>query len=226
MSFNLDKLQKKINTSFNDLGLLEQALTHRSIGQNNNERLEFLGDSILGFVMADEIYMRFPHVDEGVMSRLRAHLVNKDSLADVAKELKLSDELILGQGEMKSGGKHRSSILSDAVEALIGAIYKDEGLAEARAWVLSIFSEKLTNLTIETASKDSKTQLQEYLQARGIAIPKYTVVSTTGLDHNQQFKVECKIDGGNETIFSTANSRKKAEQKSASKILEILKRDE
>jgi len=217
-------LQKKINTTFNNSGLLEQALTHRSIGQNNNERLEFLGDSILGFVMADEIYMRFPQVDEGIMSRLRAHLVNKDALADVAKVLNLSDELVLGQGEMKSGGKHRSSILSDAVEAIIGAIYKDKGFAESRAWVLSTFSEQLASLTINTASKDPKTQLQEYLQARGVTVPTYTVVSTTGLDHNQLFKVECRVEGIVDVICSTASSRKKAEQKSASKILEILKR--
>jgi len=224
LSFNLNRLQKKINTTFDNPALLEQALTHRSIGQNNNERLEFLGDSILGFVMADEIYMRFPEVDEGIMSRLRAHLVNRDALAEVAKTLTLSDELVLGQGEMKSGGKHRSSILSDAVEAIIGAIYKDKGFTESRAWVLSTFSEQLASLTINTASKDPKTQLQEYLQARGVTVPTYTVVSTTGLDHNQLFKVECRVEGIVDVICSTASSRKKAEQKSASKILEILKR--
>ncbi|MBV1913552.1 MAG: ribonuclease III, partial [Cycloclasticus sp.] len=110
LSFDANRLQKKIKATFKDHALLEQALTHRSIGQNNNERLEFLGDSILGFVVADEIYKRFPTVDEGIMSRLRAHLVNRDSLANVAKKLKLSDELVLGPGEMKSGGKHRASI--------------------------------------------------------------------------------------------------------------------
>lgn len=226
MSFDLTKLQKKIGADFDNYALLEQALTHRSIGQNNNERLEFLGDSILGFIMADEIYMRFPCADEGIMSRLRAHLVNKDSLAGVAKRLDLSDELILGQGEMKSGGKHRSSILSDAVEALIGAMYKDKGIESTKLWILSVFKKELASLSIETASKDPKTQLQEYLQARSIAVPKYTVISTTGLDHNQQFKVECQVDSISKTVSSTASSRKKAEQKSASKILEILKHNE
>lgn len=222
MSFDLNRLQKKIGAQFDDHALLEQALTHRSIGRSNNERLEFLGDSILGFVVADEIYSRFPDVDEGIMSRLRAHLVNRDSLANIAKKLKLSDELVLGQGEMKSGGKHRASILSDAVEALIGAMYKDKGLEEAKCWVLRIFKERFDSLTLDTATKDPKTQLQEYLQARGVAVPNYNVTSTTGLDHNQQFTVECQVDGVGEPVHATASSRKKAEQKAALKILENL----
>jgi ribonuclease-3 len=224
LSIDINRLQKKINAKFNDHSLLEQALTHRSVGHNNNERLEFLGDAILGFVIADEIYTRFPQADEGVMSRLRAHVVNGASLADVAKRLNLSDELILGQGEMKSGGKHRASILSDAVEAIIGAIYKDKGLEDARSWVLAIFNNQLDTLTLDTATKDPKTQLQEYLQARGISVPKYTVISTTGLDHNQLFKIECSVEGI-QTMSSTANSRKKAEQKSAEKALKILKHE-
>lgn len=225
LSFDANRLQKKINAKFNDHALLEQALTHRSIGQRNNERLEFLGDAILGFIVADEIYTRFPEVDEGVMSRLRAHLVNRDSLAEMAKKLKLSDELVLGQGEMKSGGKHRVSILSDAVEALIGAMYKDKGLGEATTWVLEIFKDQLDALTLGTAIKDPKTQLQEHLQARGIAVPVYRVVSTTGSDHDQQFKVECKVECVNEVVHGMASSRKKAEQKAASKILESLLND-
>lgn len=222
MSFDANRLQKKIKATFKDHALLEQALTHRSIGQNNNERLEFLGDSILGFIVADEIYKRFPTVDEGIMSRLRAHLVNRDSLANIAKKLNLSDELVLGPGEMKSGGKHRASILSDAVEAIIGAIYKDKGLTEATSWVLAVFKEQLDFLSLETATKDPKTQLQEYLQGRGVAVPKYTVISTTGLDHDQQFKIECEVACLNEIVHATASSRKKAEQKAASKILESL----
>ncbi|MGB2009759.1 MAG: ribonuclease III, partial [Cycloclasticus pugetii] len=185
LSFDASRLQKKINTIFDDHALLEQALTHRSISKNNNERLEFLGDAILGFIIADAIYEKFPAADEGVMSRLRAHLVNGESLANIAKMLQLSDELVLGPGEMKSGGKHRASILSDAVEALIGAMYKDKGLNETRSWVLTVFKTQLDSLSLDTASKDPKTQLQEYLQARGIAVPRYNVISTTGLDHNQ-----------------------------------------
>ncbi|AFT67114.1 ribonuclease III [Cycloclasticus sp. P1] len=222
LSFDASRLQKKINTIFDDHALLEQALTHRSISKNNNERLEFLGDAILGFIIADAIYEKFPAADEGVMSRLRAHLVNGESLANIAKMLQLSDELVLGPGEMKSGGKHRASILSDAVEALIGAMYKDKGLNETRSWVLTIFKTQLDSLNLDTASKDPKTQLQEYLQARGIAVPRYSVISTTGLDHNQQFKVECQVDGVEEVVCATASSRKKAEQKAASKILEGL----
>ncbi|PHR47822.1 ribonuclease III [Cycloclasticus sp.] len=222
LSFDASRLQKKINTIFDDHALLEQALTHRSISKNNNERLEFLGDAILGFIIADAIYEKFPAADEGVMSRLRAHLVNGESLANIAKMLQLSDELVLGPGEMKSGGKHRASILSDAVEALIGAMYKDKGLNETRSWVLTIFKTQLESLSLDTASKDPKTQLQEYLQARGIAVPRYSVISTTGLDHNQQFKVECQVDGVEEVVCATASSRKKAEQKAASKILEGL----
>ncbi|ATI03284.1 MAG: ribonuclease III [Cycloclasticus pugetii] len=222
LSFDASRLQKKINTIFDDHALLEQALTHRSISKNNNERLEFLGDAILGFIIADAIYEKFPAADEGVMSRLRAHLVNGESLANIAKMLQLSDELVLGPGEMKSGGKHRASILSDAVEALIGAMYKDKGLNETRSWVLTIFKTQLDSLSLDTASKDPKTQLQEYLQARGIAVPRYNVISTTGLDHNQQFKVECQVDGVEEVVCATASSRKKAEQKAASKILEGL----
>ena len=222
MNADLNRLQKKINANFKDLSLLEQALTHRSIGQNNNERLEFLGDAILGFVIADEIYQKFPEADEGIMSRLRARLVNKESLAAVALELDLSDELILGQGEMKSGGKHRASILSDAVEAIIGALYKDKGLQAAKQWILSIFDVKLAALSLNMALKDPKTRLQEHLQAIGSNIPLYTVLSTTGADHNQLFKVECAVDGGDTVVSSTAATRKKAEQKAASKILEIL----
>jgi len=225
LGFDLERLQKKLGACFINSSLLEQALTHRSIGHNNNERLEFLGDAILGFIVADELYKKFPEADEGVMSRLRAHVVNRDSLADVAKELNLGDELILGQGEMKSGGKHRSSILSDSVEAIIGAIYQDKGLTETSAWILRIFKVQLDALTLETATKDAKTQLQEYLQAKGVTVPKYTVKSTTGLDHNQLFNVECHVDIVQDAISATASSRKKAEQKAAFKVLEILLND-
>ena len=225
MSFDVNRLQKKIDARFNDQALLEQALTHRSIGKNNNERLEFLGDAILGFIVADEIYNKFPSADEGIMSRLRAHVVNGESLADVAQQLKLSDELILGQGEMKSGGKHRSSILADAVEAIIGALYKDQGLACATDWVLRVFKSKLGALSINLATKDPKTQLQEYMQARGVAVPAYKVVSTTGLDHDQLFTVECRVANNPELFTAKASSRKKAEQKAASQILKVLLND-
>jgi len=225
LSFDVNRLQKKIDAPFNNKALLEQALTHRSIGRNNNERLEFLGDAILGFVVADAIYMKFPSADEGVMSRLRARVVNGESLADVALDLELSDELILGQGEMKSGGKHRASILADAVEAIIGALYQDQGLTAASDWVLRVFKAKLDALSLDLATKDPKTQLQEYMQGRGVAVPSYTVVSTTGLDHDQLFTVECKVANLNQLFMAKANSRKKAEQKAASQILKVLLHD-
>jgi len=225
LSFDVNRLQNKINAKFNNQALLEQALTHRSIGQNNNERLEFLGDAILGFIVADAIYTKFPSADEGIMSRLRAHIVNGDALADVAQQLKLSDELVLGQGEMKSGGKHRASILADAVEAIIGALYKDQGLTCASDWVLRVFKVKLEALSLDLATKDPKTQLQEYMQARGVSVPAYSVISTTGLDHDQLFTVECRVANLPEVFTAKASSRKKAEQKVASQILKVLLND-
>lgn len=225
MSFELNRLQKKINARFNDQALLEQALTHRSIGRSNNERLEFLGDAILGFIVADAIYMKFPTADEGIMSRLRAHVVNGETLASIAQQLNLSDELVLGQGEMKSGGKHRASILADAVEAIIGAMYKDQGLTSTTDWVLQVFASKLDALSIDLATKDPKTQLQEYLQARGVAVPKYSVISTTGLDHDQLFTIECQVTSMPNKVTAKASSRKKAEQKAAAQILKVLLND-
>lgn len=222
MSFNLSRIQKKLNIVFNEPKLLEQALTHRSIGNKNNERLEFLGDSILGFVIADKIYEKFPKVDEGIMSRLRANLVNKHSLAELAEELNLGEELILGPGELKSGGRNRKSILSDALEAIIGSIYKDSSFQVSCDWVAMQFAKKLDQLSADAAIKDPKTRLQEFLQSRGQKIPAYTVTSTTGLDHNQLFTVECRVELLDQPYAASASSRKKAEQKSAEKILEAL----
>jgi len=211
LNFDVNRLQKKINTNFKNQELLELALTHRSIGQNNNERLEFLGDSILGFIIADEIYMRFPTAEEGVMSRMRAHLVNGRVLAEISKDMGLSDELILGQGEKKSGGKNRASILSDALEAIIGAMYKDAGLGETKKWILSVFKDRLDALSLDAAEKDPKTRLQEYLQSRGRNVPEYTVTSTSGADHNQLFTVACQVDSLNEVIRDSSSTRKKDE---------------
>tara|TARA_R110002074_G_scaffold170006_1_gene332198 strand:+ start:34150 stop:34824 length:675 start_codon:yes stop_codon:yes gene_type:complete len=222
LNFDVNRLQKKINANFKNQELLELALTHRSIGQNNNERLEFLGDSILGFIIADEIYMMFPTAEEGVMSRMRAHLVNGRVLAEISKDMGLSDELILGQGEKKSGGKNRASILSDALEAIIGAMYKDAGLGETKKWILSVFKDRLDALSLDAAEKDPKTRLQEYLQSRGRNVPEYTVTSTSGADHNQLFTVACQVDSLNEVIKASSSTRKKAEQKAASKALTLL----
>lgn len=222
MSFDINRLQKKLAIRFNTPQLLELALTHRSMGNHNNERLEFLGDAILGFVVADKIYEKFPGVDEGIMSRLRANVVNGESLAEIAQELKLGEELLLGPGELKSGGRNRSSILADAVEAIIGAIYKDRDWQAACDWVVKQFSTKLAALSAEAAIKDPKTRLQELLQSRGEQVPEYILVSTTGLDHDQLFKVECRVAILNKHISAAASSRKKAEQKSADKALEAI----
>ena len=222
MSFNLERLQKKLGVKFNKPNLLEQALTHRSIGNSNNERLEFLGDSILGFVVADKIYEKFPEADEGIMSRLRANIVNGNSLADVAILLRLGEELLLGPGELKSGGRNRTSILSDSVEAIIGAIYKDDSLKAAQKWIETHFASKLKALSTQAAIKDPKTRLQEYLQSRGEQVPDYKLISAKGLDHNQLFTVECCVAIIDQTFTASASSRKKAEQKSAHKVLEKL----
>lgn len=222
MSFDLNRLQKKLGVEFHQPAVLEQALTHRSIGHDNNERLEFLGDSVLGFVVAEKLYEHFPDADEGVLSRLRASLVNGETLAELATTLNVGEELVLGQGEMKSGGRHRKSILSDALEAIIGALYLDKGFNETRTWLLSLLKDKLDVLTIETAQKDPKTRLQEYLQSRGHAVPDYKVLSTTGSDHDQLFEVECNVTGINKPLLAKANSRKKAEQKTALKALKLL----
>lgn len=223
MSFNIDTLQKKIDIQFENIDLLEQALTHRSIGHQNNERLEFLGDAVLGFVIAGEIYSQYPTADEGVLSRMRASLVNQDALATIAKSLGLSDELILGAGERKSGGKNRASILSDALEAIVGAIYIDQGVERAQHWVLQVFKEPITNVSIQKAKlKDPKSRLQEYLQGKNEDVPIYTVLSTTGHDHNQLFTVQCQINMLNEAFVAKASTRKKAEQKAALKALEQL----
>ncbi|PCI69135.1 MAG: ribonuclease III [Piscirickettsiaceae bacterium] len=222
MSFNLNRLQKKIGIEFHQAQVLEQALTHRSIGHSNNERLEFLGDSVLGFVVAETLYERFPEADEGVLSRLRASLVNGGTLAELATTLNIGEELVLGPGEMKSGGRHRKSILSDALEAIIGALYLDKGFNETRVWLLSLLKDKLDVLTIEMAQKDPKTRLQEYMQSRGHKVPEYKVLTTTGSDHDQLFEVQCKVTGISEPLLAKANSRKKAEQKTALKALKLL----
>ncbi|PCI20505.1 MAG: ribonuclease III [Piscirickettsiaceae bacterium] len=222
MSLSLDRLQKKLGLKFRRIDVLEQALTHRSIGHKNNERLEFLGDSILGFIVADRLYEQFPGADEGVLSRLRASLVNGDTLAELASKLELGEELVLGQGEKKSGGRHRKSILSDALEAIIGALYLDQGFVKTQQWLLSLLKERLDVLTVETAEKDPKTRLQEHLQACGHNVPEYTVLTITGSDHDQLFEVQCKVTGINELLFARASSRKKAEQKTAHKALKIL----
>jgi ribonuclease III len=218
-------LCEQLGLHFNDPDLFVTALTHRSKGTKNNERLEFLGDAVLGFVIAQKLYDTFPHASEGELSRLRASLVNQTTLANIARDHQLGDYLILGSGELKSGGYRRDSILSDALESIMGALLKDQGVAACQEWVLKLFNDKLTQLTLENWSKDPKTLLQELMQANQQELPEYRLLSMSGLAHQQTFKVECKVKILEETTVSTGISRKKAEQASAEQMLALLQKE-
>lgn len=207
---------------FCDTGLLTQALTHRSAGNRNNERLEFLGDAVLGLVISDAIYARFTSASEGDLSRLRSRLVRKETLASVAKEHQLGDHIKLGQGELATGGHRRSSILADAVEAVLGAVYLDGGFNAAATVIERWFRERIEALPDADSLKDSKTRLQEYLQARQHPLPQYELVDTTGADHARTFYVRCSVNGLELVQDATGTSRRKAEQASAQKMLEAL----
>ncbi|NOQ65092.1 MAG: ribonuclease III [Methyloprofundus sp.] len=216
-------LCEKLELSFNDPKWFVLALTHRSMGSKNNERLEYLGDSILGFVIAEALFKKFPQASEGVLSRLRASLVNQDSLAELARQHHLGDYLVLGSGELKSGGYRRASILSDALEAIMGAIVTDQGIEPCKNWILKIFDERLANLRLDNWQKDPKTRLQEYMQARQLDVPEYNLISESGLAHEKTFKVSCTISLFKKNMTGTGISRKKAEQQSAELMLEKIK---
>lgn len=218
-------LTRRIGYTFNNKDLLELALTHRSTSGNNYERLEFLGDSVLGFVISNELFQRFPKAQEGQLSRLRASLVKGETLASIARSLELGDYLQLGGGELKSGGFRRSSILADAFEALIGAIYLDSDIVHAEKFILRFFKERLDACDPSKALKDPKTQLQEILQAESSSLPVYTVMKTAGEAHNQTFEVECFIEERDIRQTATGTSRRKAEQAAAQKILDIIVND-
>ena len=216
------ELAKVLEHSFADPDLLHQALTHRSMKANHNERLEFLGDSILNFVIAAEIYQRYPNAAEGDLSRIRASLVNKHTLAKLGQQLQLADYLMLGAGELKSGGMHRKSIIADAVEAIIGAVYLDADFAASAALILRLYSELLEKAMDVSLLKDPKTRLQEYLQSRRQALPVYELVDTQGKPHAQTFKVLCRIEGVEEGSYGIGSSRREAEQQAAYNALESL----
>ena len=219
----LQALARKCQYQFQDPALLTAALTHRSKHSVNNERLEFLGDAILGFVIADELYRRFPDAAEGELSRCRSSLVKGEALAKLARRLELGDYLQLGPGELKSGGYRRNSILADAYEAVIGAIYLDGGLEQARAFIRLNYQDTLPTLSIDDATKDAKTQLQEFLQARRLALPTYNVTATSGSAHEQTFKVSCHVEDFNVNTEGDGSSRRKAEQMAASAALSQIK---
>ncbi|MBS3963790.1 MAG: ribonuclease III [Methylomonas sp.] len=217
-----DVLARKLGLSFNDPGLLKVALTHRSAGAGNNERLEYLGDSVLGFVIAEALFQRFPAAGEGVLSRLRASLVNQNSLAELARDCHIGDYLILGAGELKSGGFRRESILSDALEAIMGALLLDQGVQACRDWILTLFDGKLQALRIDNWDKDPKTRLQELMQAQRQPLPIYELLATSGDEHAQLFDVECRVDACPQTTRGSGVSRKKAEQMAAEAMLNLL----
>ena len=217
-----EKLARKLGLTFKQPILVKRALTHRSANADNNERLEFLGDSVLGFVIAERLYQKFTEADEGVLSRLRATLVNQTALANIARKLNLGDYLILGSGELKSGGYRRDSILSDAMEALIGALLIDQGMDACRVWILELFSEQIDGLSMRDWKKDPKTRLQESMQARGLDLPAYSLKSVVGQPHDQSFVVECRVSITEETCEGRGSSRKRAEQESAEKMLAKL----
>lgn len=221
----LKRLQTDLNYHFSDLELLETATTHRSVGLRNNERLEFLGDSILGFVIAEQLFNKFPAADEGQLSRLRASLVKKESLAVIGRELSLGKYLKLGQGELRSGGHARDSILADAVEAIIAAIYLDAGYEKSRAFILNLYQSQLSEVSLEEGKKDPKTRLQELLQANKLPLPSYTVIESSGPQHKQQFIVNCQVEGLNLSANGKGESKRKAEQAAAKQILDLYKNE-
>ncbi|MEE8429311.1 MAG: ribonuclease III [Gammaproteobacteria bacterium] len=217
-----EKLSRILGYEFEDRELLEVALTHRSASSRNNERLEFLGDAILGSVIAEQLYRRFPDAAEGELSRLRATLVRKETLAEVARSLELGDFLRLGSGEKKSGGSRRDSILADALESIVAAIYLDRGIELCHGFILTIYDERMINLSKEEVLKDPKTRLQEYMQANRMELPNYEIVEVSGKDHAQIFSVECRALGMGRTSTGKGSSRRRAEQSAAQSMLEKL----
>lgn len=212
-------LLKKLEYSFNNIELLNEALTHRSYAAKNNERLEFLGDGILNFVIAHELFKQYPDVQEGDLSRLRANLVNKESLAIIANQLQLGDVIRLGSGELKSGGFRRPSILADAVESILGAVYCDGGFEPCRALIVRLYTSRLASPTDLQSLKDPKTQLQELLQSRRFPLPDYQVSNITGQAHAQIFHVRCSIKQMDIEVDGEGKSRRKAEQVAAEKAI-------
>ena len=205
----------RLGHDFGAPDLLAQALTHRSHGAHHNERLEFVGDAVLNCVVALALYERFPQTDEGELSRARASLVNRDTLARIARRLALGEAVRLGEGELKSGGADRGSILADALEAVFGAVFVDAGFDAARRVIVTAYGEELELADPATLGKDPKTRLQEWLQARRIAVPEYAVVATHGEAHAQQFAVECRVPSLGVTTQGEGASRRAAEQDAA-----------
>ena len=231
MKKNVTELYNKIGYTFTDQALLEQAMTHRSHKGQHNERLEFLGDAIIDHVVSHWLFKKYVKSDEGTLtkkraalSRMRSTLVRGQTLAEFGLEFGLGDYLRLGPGELKSGGFRRESTLADAVEAIIGAVFLDSNIEQCGELILSWYESRLDAISPGLNQKDPKTLLQEYLQARKLSLPGYTVIDTKGQAHNQTFTVECIVEGM-DSIISVGSSRRKAEQKAAEKALKILKNE-
>lgn len=219
-----EELCQKLKYEFNNPKLLKVALTHRSKGGEHNERLEFLGDAVVNFVIAEVLYHQFPKATEGELSRWRATLVNRETLAELAKEFDLGQYLFLGPGEMRSGGNERPSILSCTMEAVIGAVYLDGGFAAIHARIIDWYEPLLQSLSSAASHKDPKTLLQEYLQSRRMSLPIYAVADIEGEAHQQVFTVSCKVVGMEEKTFGKGTSRRRAEQDAAQAMLRLLKK--
>ncbi|MDP3269489.1 MAG: ribonuclease III [Legionella sp.] len=219
MKIDLDRLSRRLNYQFKQTSYLKQALTHCSVGSDNYERFEFLGDSILSFVIANELFHQFPEQSEGQLSRLRSFLVKGEMLAEIAKELDLGDFLYLGQGELKSGGFRRASILADALEAVFAAVYFDGGISAAQEVILNLYRSRLIDPNLNDCLKDAKTQLQEYLQAQKYALPEYKLDKIEGDEHDQIFYVTCAVEGLKHISHGKGPNRRKAEQLAARSFL-------
>lgn len=217
IQFNI--LQKNIGYFFKNRTLLKLALTHRSASNKHNERLEFLGDSILNYIISYELYKRFPKVNEGDMSRMRATLVRGNTLLEVAQGFNLSEYLFLGPGEIKSGGLYRKSILANTVEAIIGSIFLDSNIKILEDIILQWYKSRLISISPGNKQKDPKTRLQEYLQGRHLPLPLYIVMRISGKSHNQKFTINCQVSGIKDPTIYTDSSRRKAEQAAAEKVL-------
>lgn len=225
MNADPSRLARTLGYSFSRPELLEQALTHRSAGSVNNERLEFLGDAVLGFVIAAALLERFSVADEGVLSRMRASLVKRESLARLARGLQLGNYLRLGTGELRTGGHARDSILADALEAVLGAIYLDSGFAATQAAVMALFAERLDETSAAQSGKDPKTCLQEWLQSRKRPLPEYVVAAIDGDQHDQTFIVNCRLSDADLQTVGDGSSRRRAEQSAARAMLEKIEHD-
>ncbi len=224
MRLSPEQLAKQLNLDFQQIALFEQALTHRSAGSVNNERLEYLGDAVLGMVIANRLYQRFPQASEGELSRLRSLLVRRQTLAEIGAEIQLSKYLVMGAGELSAGGQSRDSTLADAVEAILGAAYLELGSDGVEKLIDHLFLQRLQRLTLEQCEKDPKTRLQEHLQSLNLPLPEYEVLSVSGKQHQQRFSVKCRVNILKKEALGRGLSRRKAEQDAARQLLEELEK--